>query len=29
MYKIEWELALTTDTSNAPKMPEEGEFIGE
>ena len=29
MYTIMWELALSKDSQDAPKMPEEGEFIGE
>jgi len=29
MYTIMWKLALSNDTKDAPKMPEEGEFIGE
>ena len=29
MYTIMWKLALSNDTKDAPKMPDEGEFIGE
>lgn len=29
MFTIMWELEISNNTKDAPKMPEEGEFIGE